>query len=224
MTYKNIIRILITRGGIMHGIFDIRPPVPHPKRKETTKISSKPKINSRKHSGIFVFIIIVLGTILLFGLLSDNQTQPTNNDEKQQNKINTLGVVKIKDANEVQNDNSQPINSSSTQPNSNPKPSIESTETPNSATGENIEITVLNGGAGSGAAEKIKNELEENEIKVANIGNTKSNYARTVIYYTNVNLPLAEKIQETLANYNPKIEEDNELVNDSKIIIVIGSN
>lgn len=201
----------------MSHYFDIKPPTHRSITKLKPYSAKKSKINK---SGImFFFIFIFLAIILYYGINlngnNNNNTKSLQKSTQNQDNVNALGAIQTKMPGQTEN------NSYSSAPKTE-SPSVSANLSENNVTSENIQITVLNGGAGAGAANKAKTILEENSIRVYKTGNAQNNYSSTVIYYTNVNKSLAEKISETLADYNPKLEEDKMVVNDEDIIIVIG--
>lgn len=198
----------------MSGIFDIKPP---PKKRYPEKNKAQHyerQTTKRKKSGVFLFfIVMVLGFIVFFSFINNNKTKTIN---PQDTNLDTRNK-------ETTSTTSPSDNQSVNQTISSPEASISISSTPTSSESRpNVQITVLNGSGETGAANNAKNELEKNGIEVYKIDNAQNNYSQTIIYYTNENKSIADKIQETLADYNPKLIEDNTLADNENVLVVIG--
>lgn len=192
----------------MAHYFDIKPPE---KKSGQKKHSDQSRSTKKTKSSVgLVFIVMVLGFILFFSFINSNKTKTID----QQNVNSSTENIATKTS-------TSPTDQIVKQTQSNPEASILTSPTPTIAK-FNIQITVLNGSGEVGVANSAKEELEKNGIEVYKIGNTQNNYTQTIIYYTNVNKSLADKIQETLADYNPKLIEDNALADNENILVVIG--
>ncbi len=203
----------------MSRFFDIRPPKPQSNYKKniSAKSSTKPR-KQKSGSGILFIIIGICIFIFIFSLTNNTSSSYEQKDNTPQtNEIDNLATTE-----------------NSPKPTSNPfitpsdKSQNDTTTNPTNIDNESqtqsneIQITVLNGSSLPGIADKAKNILEENNIKVTDIGNTDNPYSKTVIYYSENNTETTKKIQETLSAYNPSLEINSEFANDKKILIVIG--
>lgn len=194
----------------MAHYFDIKPP----EKKFGQKKHSNQSGSTRKPKSSvgLIFIVMILGFILFFSFINNNKTETVDSQNNSPNSASSLDATSDSASEqETQKTPSNPEASISISPTE-----ISSSEKPN------IQITILNGSGEVGAASTAKEELGKNGIEVAKIGNSQNNYSQTIIYYTNVNKSLADKIQETLANNTPKLIEDNALADDENILVVIG--
>lgn len=203
--------------------FDIQPPSRNSKNSTGVNIKNQ-KSRFNKTTNVYLIIIFGLFVLFSFNLLFNSQIQSDelikNRSNSLKNEINNLGTIKTKSLSDQLSNQSEITKSSAPSTQNKVKTSEESE---NSAI-STIQITVLNGTQKSGIAKTVKDQLEDNGIQIDKIDNAKNSYSQTVIYYTTVNKTLAEKIQEILASYNPKLEKDNTLVDDKNIIVVIGKN
>lgn len=201
----------------MTKMFDIGPPKPISKNKKPATKSNYSSKKKKSQSGILVIVFIVCIFIFIFSLSNNTSSQYSQSDTS--TAVNNLITTE---------ETGKPPENPLTTP-SKTEDNIENNvdqqeEKTNNNISENIEIVVLNGSGTSGSANKAKEILEKNNILVSEIGNTNNLYTKTTIYYTNENFSLVEKIQETLSNYNPKLEINTDFANIKKILVIIGNN
>jgi len=200
----------------MSKFFDIKPPQSQfdpPKPKSHQSSTKRPKTN---FLAIVIFLLLV---ILFFSYINatgnnykvvgvDNTN--INNDETNANPVDKIAT----------SSNPAPTESEKAIPTTDASPTPETTAS-SEATSE-PQITVLNGARVDGIASEVKSILEKNNITVSSLGNTQNLYNGSVIYYSEANLKTAQKMQEILADYKPKLEINEQFASGNAITVVIG--
>lgn len=199
----------------MSKYFDIKPPTPSKQTSTHTKSASSTNKKHQSKSNILLFGIFIIVAIFIFSYFNNsNQTYKELTPTSSDNSIKDLGQTVDPSA------STQGV----TTPSATPEPTIsQSSSTNTSSDSNNVNIIVLNGAQTSGVADSAKKTLENNNISVAQIGNTENSYNESIIYYTDQNLEIAKKIKETLSSYNPTLISDNTLADNTKITVVIGA-
>lgn len=206
----------------MSRFFDIRPPQQRNKPKKhshsLSQSSSRKSKSNNKQSGLLIIIFIICVFIFIFSITNSSSSQYSqaqtdsaiNNlitDNPSTSKPTAYSFItpsKIEEENNINNEQDSTIDSS------------------NNENSNNITVVVMNGARASGVATKAKDTLENNNITVSEIGNTENLYSQTTIYYTEKNTNLARKISETLADYDPVLEINDQFASDQKITVIIG--
>lgn len=86
-----------------------------------------------------------------------------------------------------------------------------------------VTIRVLNGNGKTGSAAKVRDILKEAGFTVTSIGNSKTTYQKTTIYYKKDGLSEAKLVQDALADYQTELIEDENLVgSESNLLVVVG--
>jgi len=81
-------------------------------------------------------------------------------------------------------------------------------------------INILNGSHISGAAAKLRDELQAKGFTISSVGNAEGYFTETVIRYRNGWLDKAKQIQLELGQYRAKLEETQDI--DDDLLIIIG--
>lgn len=202
----------------MSKFFDIRPPSRSPQKTKKYKKKNR-SYKKSKNNGLLFVIVGVCIFIFIFSLT--NNTSSTYDQPDQ--------ITDSSKSNDLIDTNKKTIPSPNpdTTSSSNPEKVIDNEqieETKVDKKDSDADIVILNGARIPGIASEVKNTLENNNIEVSELGNTENTYDSTIIYYTENNTDTANKIQETLSEYDPKLEIDPSIANEDKIVVVIGIN
>jgi hypothetical protein len=209
----------------MTKFIDIRPPY----KKKPSKINNsntykKPKYK-KSNTGLLFIISIICIFIFIFSYANNNSIKyayPDHEPIYEEDDQEILENIAIEKPNIGQVDNPH-TKESYTNNKQDKATDIENTKDPKINNFE-VDITVLNGARKPGLANEVKEILENNNFSVSNIGNSQNKYSQTIIYHTKENQQIAEKIMETISSYDPKLEINNQLSNNQKILVVIGTN
>lgn len=95
-------------------------------------------------------------------------------------------------------------------------------ETPETTLKNALKITILNGSRITGLAAAARQTLEAAGFKVEKIGNTRTAYNASFIYYNEGKLTAAEEVQKSLTDRVYTLEENKEMVGSMDVLVVIG--
>jgi len=98
-----------------------------------------------------------------------------------------------------------------------------STTTTSSIDKSAIVIKILNGNQRTGEAAALKDKMEKDGFKIASVGNAKSIYQTTIIYYKTGKQSQAQLVKDFIGtSYQTSLEENSELVGTADVLIVLG--
>ena len=104
------------------------------------------------------------------------------------------------------------------QPVAAPSASPSSAATPATAT----TVRILNGTPAEGAATRAKTVVSAAGFVVSTIGNTKSTYPNTIIYYQPGHIVSAQAIAKALTKYASTLQESADLASPDTVLVVLG--
>lgn len=209
----------------MDGIF-----AREPKQFNNDRNDSKKKIHTKSYSHLFMGgMLVFLFLVLLAGSLSIMPFNDTPDLSGQSNESNSNIDHLVEDykldlelidpnkpavsaEKNIQKDKETPDN----------KPT-DSKEKPKDTTTAPTQFTVrvLNGGAGAGAAAKMKTQLEAKGYRVISIGNAVNSYEKTTIYFLQQHQENALKLADDVG-HKPVLVADS-IAKPADILVVLGA-
>lgn len=190
----------------MTKMFDIKPPVYKKPAEKPAPSSENPK-KSNNSKNIFFAIILFVLIIIGFSILNNQNYLKISSDTNSQNELEPIETL-------VTN---SPEPSLSIQPDKSTNGSLDSLK----SNVKETKIILLNGSRDFNNTADVKNIIEQNNLSVSEIGDTKNIYSNSTIYYTNNNVAIAQKIKSLLPNYNVNLVEDEIMASDEKIIVIV---
>ena len=101
-------------------------------------------------------------------------------------------------------------------------PVIVTTPTPQATATPPSTVRILNGTPTEGAATKVRATLVAAGFTISSIGNAKSAYSTTTIYYQPGRIDSAKAVAKALSKYTSTIQESAELAAPDSILVVLG--
>lgn len=186
-----------------------------------------PPTTARPRRGSGVLLILLAFTILAFLLVRPNPSPEVTNDTAQAEQSDDPVVEERAPS----TDFSPPRTPLGTtlddltildQPTarSTPQPDTSTTPADRAPTTE-FTVRILNGGGKAGAASQLKTDLETSGYTVSSIGNARTTYDTTTVYYRGSVAEDATALAQALGEPQPTIEE-SEVAAPADILIVIG--
>lgn len=116
-----------------------------------------------------------------------------------------------------------PLNSTaSPTPQTTPAPVLVPTPTPQAVAVTSGTVRILNGTSAEGAATKVKATLVAAGFTVSSVGNAKSAYTTTTIYYQPGRIESAQAVAKALSKYTSTVQESAEITAPDSVLVVLG--
>ncbi|MGI6103044.1 MAG: LytR C-terminal domain-containing protein [Patescibacteria group bacterium] len=180
----------------------------------------------RRRGGSFIGFLLVLalgtfGVIALGGLPGDEQPETIARDSvgvpTEDTTLPSLPEPSTNDPSELVVLDDQ-RSGSAPQPEPN-----KAAPTPTEKPAQSATVRILNGGAPQGAAGTLKTALEQEGYTVLTVGNARSAYDRTTIYYAPGHREVAVELVKALGETSI-IQEESTIAAPAKLLVVLGNN
>lgn len=199
-----------------------RAPAPRP---APTGAPSQSSRAPRRRGGSFIgfLLVLALGTfsvIALGGLPGDEQPETIARDSVG---VTTEDTTLPSLPEPSTNDPSELVVLDDPRSGSAPQPEPGKTTPPVDTPARSVTVRILNGGAQQGAAGTLKTALEQEGYTVLTVGNARSMYDQTTIYYAPGQREAAATLVEALGETSI-IQEESTIAAPAKLLVVLGNN